>query len=530
MPSAYSILRRSVTAVARENRRVNRLNAMAARDALAQAKTEAREALRDYTAEREAQAIDETEELREAERDLRALLKSVDDTAVAFNFNTLKATAELPLFQPIGFDELPAPPTLTEYLPTPLSFFAKLFPDNVRRFDELVQEAHNIHDKAIALYNRSVADREQQLQQQRAAYEFACARAQAEVDAKNSDVEAFRVAYASAEREAVIDYFDLVFNNDELPDTMPTTVRITYDGDSRQLVIERELPTIDAIPIEAGFRYVKKNDTIVPIVRKQADRKSMYAEVVAALALRTIRIALKADVENVVDVFALNAFVNAIDPQTGVWVRPTLISFVASRASLQNISFDHVEPVQCLKGLKALVSRNAPELEAVRPLVQFDMVDRRFIEKTDVLSDLDSRPNLAELSPGEFESLMTNLFEKMGLETRLTQASRDGGVDCVAWDMRPVVGGKVVIQAKRYRNTVGVSAVRDLYGTMMNEGASKGILVATAGYGDTAYEFARNKPIELITGSNLLSLLDEYTHVKALIKFSDDWVDAVPWQ
>jgi len=33
---------------------------------------------------------------------------------------------------------------------------------------------------------------------------------------------------------------------------------------------------------------------------------------------------------------------------------------------------------------------------------------------------------------------MTNLFEKMGLETRLTQASRDGGVDCVAWDMRPV--------------------------------------------------------------------------------------------
>ena len=59
----------------------------------------------------------------------------------------------------------------------------------------------------------------------------------------------------------------------------------------------------------------------------------------------------------------------------------------------------------------------------------------------------------------------------MGLETKLTQASRDGGVDCVAWDMRPVVGGKVIVQAKRYRHTVGVSAVRDLYGTVMNEGA-----------------------------------------------------------
>jgi restriction endonuclease Mrr len=59
--------------------------------------------------------------------------------------------------------------------------------------------------------------------------------------------------------------------------------------------------------------------------------------------------------------------------------------------------------------------------------------------------------------------------------------SHDGGVDCVAYDPRPIFGGKVVIQAKRYKNTVGVSAVRDLFGTMQNEGAAKGILVTTSG-------------------------------------------------
>jgi restriction system protein len=80
-------------------------------------------------------------------------------------------------------------------------------------------------------------------------------------------------------------------------------------------------------------------------------------------------------------------------------------------------------------------------------------------------------------------------------------------VDCVAFDPRPVLGGKVVIQAKRYKNTVGVSAVRDLYGTMMNEGANKGILVTTAGYGPDAFTFAKDKPIELIDGGNLLYLL-----------------------
>ena len=130
-----------------------------------------------------------------------------------------------------------------------------------------------------------------------------------------------------------------------------------------------------------------------------------------------------------------------------------------------------------------------------------------------------------ELTPSEFESLITNLFQKMGLETKLTQASRDGGVDCVAFDSRPVLGGKVVVQAKRYKNTVGVSAVRDLFGTMHNEGASKGILVTTSGYGTAAYEFQKGKPIELLDGGNLLYLLKEHANIEAKIVMPEDWRD-----
>jgi restriction system protein len=109
-----------------------------------------------------------------------------------------------------------------------------------------------------------------------------------------------------------------------------------------------------------------------------------------------------------------------------------------------------------------------------------------------------------------------------------TQASRDGGVDCVAWDHRPIFGGKVIIQAKRYKNTVGVSAVRDLFGTMQNEGASKGILVTTSGYGKSSFEFADNQPLELLDGRNLLFLLAEHAGIEARIEPPDDWVDPVP--
>ena len=127
-----------------------------------------------------------------------------------------------------------------------------------------------------------------------------------------------------------------------------------------------------------------------------------------------------------------------------------------------------------------------------------------------------------DLNPFEFENLVGNLFSQMGLETRQTQQSRDGGVDVVAFDTRPILGGKVVIQAKRYSNTVGVSAVRDLYGTMLNEGASKGILVTTSGYGKDAFNFAKDKPIELIDGGGLLYLLENYASISARIIFSNE--------
>jgi restriction system protein len=61
-----------------------------------------------------------------------------------------------------------------------------------------------------------------------------------------------------------------------------------------------------------------------------------------------------------------------------------------------------------------------------------------------------------------------------------------------------------------------------------NEGASKGILVTTSGYGKAAYDFANGKPIELISGSNLLYLLKEHASIEARIEMPPDWVDARP--
>jgi len=168
-----------------------------------------------------------------------------------------------------------------------------------------------------------------------------------------------------------------------------------------------------------------------------------------------------------------------------------------------------VDKKACLKHLKAQTSPSYTEMIAIKPIVDLVTTDPRFIKEVDMLSTLDSRPNLLEMDPFDFEHLISNLFAQMGLKTGTTRASRDGGIDVIAFDERPVLGGKVVIQAKRYRNTVDVGAVRDLYGAMSNERAMKGILVTTSGFGAESRNFAKDKPIELIDGNNLLYLLEQ---------------------
>ena len=79
---------------------------------------------------------------------------------------------------------------------------------------------------------------------------------------------------------------------------------------------------------------------------------------------------------------------------------------------------------------------------------------------------------------------------------------------------------------ERYKNTVGVSAVRDQFGALQNEGASKGILVTTSGYRQASFDFAKNK--ELIDGSNLLYLLAEHASIEAEIVPPDDSTDLSP--
>jgi restriction system protein len=494
----------------KETARRVRVNARAANEA-------AKEARQRYLEARTGEAEDQTQEAEERLQALAGLMDhtlGVDDTIA---FATLRLAQNFEAFVPPRDLVTPALLPMKPEWPPP-SWFERILPWLRRKREARIGAEEAEYHSMVAQAEEANAQRARRLQTLRDQYDARKAAHLAKVIQRNQEVEQLERAYQAGDPDAVVAYNSMVLERSEYPDGFPQTFRLAYSPPSKELVVEYELPTIEVVPTVAEYRYIRTRDEIAEKPRKAMEVARDYRDVVGAVVLRSLHEVFEADQGDVVQTAVFNGMVQTVDPATGRDVRPCVISVRATKAEFNFLDLRRVDKETCLRNLGANVSARPDQVIPVKPVVELDMIDARFIEQDDVLGSLDGRPNLMDLTPAQFEALVSNLFQKMGLETKLTRTSRDGGVDAVAFDVRPVLGGKVVIQAKRYRHTVGVSAVRDLYGTMMNEGANKGVLVATSGYGPDAFEFAKDKPIELIAGGSLLYLLEQ-VGVRATIVF-----------
>jgi restriction system protein len=502
-----------------------RLQQQATRQVTQQQREYEREQARLSTESRIAEVALQNEQLAATLDELGKILAATLPVDDYLDLDKLKQTPTIPAFNPGNLTYPPLAPDHAAYLPPPLQGIQKRLPWAQNQYAQQLAGAEARYAADFTAYQEQETARQNALAQAHAKYERWVSTIQEQAAEYNAEIDRFQKEFNAGVPEAVTHYFTLILEASVYPDNFPRHAKVAYVPDSKQLIVELDLPPFSVVPEVASYKYIKVRDEISTTDRSIKDRKALYASVLAQVTLRTIHEVFEADRTGRLETVVFNGYVESIDPGTGRPVRTCLVTLRTSRDIFAELDLAHVDPIACLNRLQASISRSPADLAPVRPVLEFNMVDPRFIQETDVLSALDQRPNLMELTPSEFESLIANLFQKMGLQTRLTQASRDGGVDCVAYDERPILGGKVVIQAKRYKHTVGVSAVRDLFGTMHNEGASKGILVTTSGFGKAAYEFAQGKPLELLTGSNLLYLLELHAGIQARIEMPEDWRD-----
>jgi hypothetical protein len=111
--------------------------------------------------------------------------------------------------------------------------------------------------------------------------------------------------------------------------------------------------------------------------------------------------------------------------------------------------------------------------------------------------------SLQKVGPQEFERMVAQAFADAGYAVDTTPSHSDSGIDIVI-DDDPLT----VVQVKLYRsrNLVPVGAVRQLFGAMTALGASRAILVSSAGFTRSAKAAAEQWPIDLMTIDELFEL------------------------
>ena len=469
------------------------------------------------------EAAERTTEAREALQALEGVLTTSLEEDHTVEWAELKDRSSFNVVEPMRPEDevVPREPNPSDvYFRANLNLVTRLI-SPIRKKEEarvkgLFQRAHDAWVSIKAETEQLNRERVRDFEVQHVAWETAKSEWLASQAQRNAVVDESREKYLDRNPESVAEYCKMVLSRSKYPDTFPCDATVDFIEDSRMAVVEYCLPNIAALPTLKEVKYIANRGEFQEVHVSEAWLNRMYDSVLYQVALRSLYELFQADAAGAIDSIVFNGWVKSIDKSTGKEVNACILSVQAARSEFMDINLAQVDAKACFKKLKGVSAAKLTSLEPVRPILQLNREDKRFISSYSVADMLDGSSNLAAMDWEDFEHLIRQLFEEEfssgGGEVKVTQASRDGGVDAVVFDPDPIRGGKIVIQAKRYTNTVGVSAVRDLFGTIHNEGANKGILVTTADYGPDAYEFAKAKPITLISGSELLYLLGKHGH------------------
>ncbi len=320
-----------------------------------------------------------------------------------------------------------------------------------------------------------------------------------------------RDGYKKAEKQYVIERLGFVLDRIRLPDSVPHIWDIDFDAEQQIAVIDVGLPDVVHRP---PYKTVMQKSGAVTKPLNQTERKELVPKVHPAILLRAAHEIFRSDTDKTIKLLVLNGWVQFDDPATGLNKKAYTASLMVEEAQITSLNLANLDPIKAFENLHGKSAGRLIEIVPIEPVLSLNRNDSRFVNAKEILKDLGTETNLAAMDWQDFEHLIRELFEKefsgKGAEVKVTQTSRDRGVDAIVFDPDPIRGGKYVIQAKRYTNTVDVSAVRDLCAVVQKEGASRGILVTTSTYGADAYAFANNEPVTLLNGAELLGLLKKH--------------------
>ena len=109
------------------------------------------------------------------------------------------------------------------------------------------------------------------------------------------------------------------------------------------------------------------------------------------------------------------------------------------------------------------------------------------------------------LSWQAFEHLVANAYQRLGFRvTQTGQGGADGGIDLLL----KKDGQKFLVQCKKWNTgNVGAPVVREMFCLMLHHQAAGVKIICAGKFSKDAVEFAKGKPIDLVDGRALMTLV-----------------------
>jgi restriction system protein len=176
------------------------------------------------------------------------------------------------------------------------------------------------------------------------------------------------------------------------------------------------------------------------------------------------------------------------------------IAFVFLKYILPSIDFGSMIPNAFAKGISGWAPIIALVLLIPAPIAALNSWRRRRL--LDSQKGIDS---IRALRWREFEELVGEAYRRQGYKVaENATAGPDEGIDLALKKN----GGLVLVQCKQWKSAkVGVNIVRELLGVMTAKHAASGILITSGAFTQEARNFAADKPIDLVDGTQLLQLI-----------------------
>lgn len=375
---------RSRNAAIREKERVLRLqrqyereNERAIKQSIREQKAYEKEQKALYIEGRKEETNDFNEEILYRLNEFESIISETLRVDDKISFETLYKNDEYPAYVEPYVKPLPANPEPVREsffvgIAMEASFMEKVLGLGKKARLRSIEAAENAYSYALRNYesaenkiNELIKENEIFLSSARAEYDESKRLYLQEIASHNNSIDDFKFSYFDKDKEAIEAYNTLVLERSNYSDIFPQTFNLFYVEESKELLVEYELPDVTAVPKNKEYKYTQSRDEIKGVPFKPKELNEIYSILVASIAIRTLHELFEADQGEHLDSIVFNGVVSTVDLSTGLDIRPCILTIQTRKEEFMKFDLARVDILACVKGLKAQLSPSVTELTPV---------------------------------------------------------------------------------------------------------------------------------------------------------------------